>query len=152
MVSNFSAWINPSSPKLSDEHIEAVTNLPLVKTEVQRLLIQFLETQFLESPSGFVHFWQYCGQAYKNKQTDLEYELGLPAKTIQDAFDGIGVRYLNKQECLEAYHNGYEFQGRYCQYYYSCFEEKETESTYFYRNHYLLNDEIGKYFASIEIG
>jgi hypothetical protein len=148
MVSNFSAWEDvPCDPRILDNQIEAITNLPLVRTETQRLLIQFLESQFLEFPCGFVHFWEYCGQAYKNKQTDLEYELGLPAKTIQEAFDGIGVRYLNKQECLEAYHNGYEFADKY----YSCFEEKETESTYFYRNHYLLDAEIDKYFASIEL-
>ncbi|HEX8266386.1 MAG TPA: hypothetical protein VF596_13360 [Pyrinomonadaceae bacterium] len=130
------------------EYIQAITSLPLVKRETQRLLIKHLENLFSDSSDEcIVKFWEECREAYIHKDPSLDGELGLPAEMLIKAFDGFGVRYPNEQAYLKANRAGNEFQGKY----YCAFYDSESNYTIFYRNHDLLDTEIAKYFASIEL-
>lgn len=151
MFGNFSDEKASAFNSRRADYVSAINNLPLVKNEIQRRLIQHLEFHFEDFYNQSLDFleiyWEFCCDSYVNKATTLDTDLNLPSKILIEAYKGFGILYSNYYEYLAAKHAGNEFQGKY----YCACPIDSSSNTYFFRNDDLIDLEIDKYFVSIRL-
>lgn len=123
---------------VSVPYIVELKEFKVVNNINECLLMGRLEQLFIQFPDGFCKCKRSCKLQDSLDGRSWQEELGMNRGQLDRAFRAISVHYESKREFLQQKE---KFKGKY----YCCYTDVRADNrTYYFRNHELVDDVLGK--------